>query len=173
MSEGTKRRVVEGYAADKAWSKVLEALRRERILDEKEGLTDTPNNLMFELEDGLIYHKDVRLCLPPTFEKEMFEQCHDKRAHVGYHRTFECITESLYFNKLAKRLRTYLQHCPVCQLLSVKRHKPYGQLQHIDTPQQPYHSIAMDFVVDLPQHKHGYNVLLIMTYKALKKISLI
>ena len=108
-----------------------------------------------------------RLCIPNVLEKEVFELAHDKQHHGGYHRTYDRIAGSVYLRHLAKHLRSYIEHCPDCQLNQTKRHKPYGSLLPIDRPAIPFHTIAMDFIVALPL-ANGFDNLLTITDKFTK-----
>ena len=53
-------------------------------------------------------------------------------------------------------IRNYVSSCKQCARIKNVTHKPYGLLQPLDIPDQPWQSIAMDFIVKLPQ-SHGYN----------------
>ena len=127
----------------------------------------------FVLREGLIYHVNGedrwRLCIPPAMEQEMFEQAHDLSNHGGYHRCHDRLSHTVFIRHLSKNLRTYIAHCPACQLNQTKRHKPYGSLVPITTPAIPFHTIAMDFVVALPATKAGNDCLLTITCKATKR----
>ena len=41
------------------------------------------------------------------------------------------------------------------------RHAPYGMLQSNEVPDQPWKSIAMDFITDLP-NSDGYDTILVV-----------
>lgn len=108
----------------------------------------------FELApDGLLYHiggPHRRLCLPKSVEKDIFHLAHDDNQHSGIHRSYARIAESLYVPRLSRKLRKYIEHCPTCQLVQTKRHRPYGELMPIGIPPKPFHTIAIDFFGSLP-----------------------
>ena len=133
--------------------------------------------LRFKYRNGLIYFtagdgRD-RLCIPALLEQEIFQLAHDQTHHGGFHRTYDRIAPSVYIHQLAKRLRTYISHCPECQLNQTKRHLAYGELSPVVTPAIPFHTIAMDWIVALPVTKAGFNQLLTITCKFTKRILLI
>ena len=131
------------------------------------------SGLAFYMQDELIYYKDVtdraRLCLPNSFEKEIFQLAHDGNSHVGFHRAYQRITETLYMQGLSRRLRLYIAACPLCQLNQTKRHRPYRQLVPIAPPPIPFHTIGIDFIMHLPS-VNGFNTVLSITCKFTKRI---
>ena len=87
-----------------------------------------PRCSKFRLREDLIYYvsgegKD-RLCIPEAMEQEVFRITHNLSSHVGFHRAYDRLVNSVYVRHLAKRLRVYIQHCPECQLHQTKRHSP-------------------------------------------------
>ena len=49
----------------------------------------------------------------------------------------------------------------MCQRSKVVRHAPYGMLKSNEVPDQPWKSIAMDFITDLPD-SDGYDTILVV-----------
>ena len=68
---------------------------------------------------------------------------YDKHVNCGMHL-------GLLQNVLVRRLRQYVAHYPECQVFQIVRHCPYGALNPIVPPPISFHTIAMDFIVDLP-----------------------
>ena len=131
-----------------------------------------PGSTSFSVDDEQLLWMEDRLCIPRALEGDIFEAAHDSQFHVGFNRTYDRINEQYFIRKLAARLRKYLEHCPQCQLLSTKRHAPYGQLHPIQSPPLPFHTITIDFVVALPLSSE-YNSLMSVTCKFTKKVLLI
>ena len=82
--------------------------------------------------------------------QEVFKLAHDDAFHMGYHRTFNTIVEGLYIRWLAHHLKQYIACCPQCRLNQTSRHAPYGNMVAITSPQLPFHTICMDFILALP-----------------------
>ena len=192
MSADFKSRLIAEYAKDPQWSKVLEVIKGvaatiPNTLTNEPGVgnndvgdaTTRRVGLRFKLRDGLIYYTNFddgreRLCIPNALEQEIFELAHDRQHHGGFHRTYDRIVNSLYLRHLTKHLRTYIDHCPECELNQTKRHKPYGSMVPIDRPAIPFHTIAMDFIVALPiTTKDGLDCLLTITDKFSKRVLLV
>jgi Integrase zinc binding domain len=102
----------------------------------------------------------------------VFENAYDRNSHIGFHRVFERISETLYLYHLAKRLRRYIKLCHICVIHQTKRHASYGQMVPIRPPDIPFHTIAIDFIDKLPPQK-GLDALLSVTDKFTKRVLLI
>ena len=59
---------------------------------------------------------------------------------------------------MREAITRYIKNCDVCQRIKATRHAPYGLLQPLEVPQQPWKSIAMDFVTGLPESE-GYDAI--------------
>ena len=106
----------------------------------------------FEFDDELIYHSTNdrrRLCILTFCEAEIFCMNHDDNQHVERHRCYQRIADSLYVFRLSRKLRQYLKHCFSCQLNQTKRHKLYEKLMSIFSISRLFHTIVINFVVDL------------------------
>ena len=43
-----------------------------------------------------------------------------------------------------------MRTCKVCQKMKTPRHHPYGELQSLPIPKQPWESVSMDMIMGLP-----------------------
>jgi Integrase zinc binding domain len=79
-------------------------LQAEQGGNTRDGIPDgTPNGLSSTLQDGFIYTQNteiLRLCLPRSFEKDVFRLAHDELGHLGFHRAYTRITETIYLHRL-------------------------------------------------------------------------
>lgn len=57
--------------------------------------------------------------------------------------------------------------------MQTRRHKPYGDLQPIDGPPAPFHTITIDFILALRTTVEGYNCIMSVTDKYSKRITMI
>lgn len=174
MSDDFKQRLRKAYDSDEQWKRILGILRKD-FTEAASNEVEKPG-IRFKLRNDLVYYVSgdgrERLCIPHSMEKEVFHMAHDLSNHGGFHRTYDRLSSSVYVQQLAKRLRNYIAHCPECQVFQTTRHSPYGSLNPIVTPSIPFHTLAMDFVVELPVID-GHDVLLTMTDKFTKKVLLL
>ena len=53
----------------------------------------------------------------------------------------------------------------MCQRNKAKRHKPFGALQPLPVPEQPWHTVTFDFIVKLPETERGNNSICVFVDK--------
>lgn len=142
--------------------------------DNKDLDADKLHRLRFCMHDGLVYYINLsdgrrRLCILKALAKEVFKLAYDRYHHLGFHRCYERLAQSIYIRNMASRLKRYIKHCPKCILSQTKRHAPYGELQPVETPNVPFHTVTLDFIVALPDI-NGIDSVMTITYKASKKV---
>lgn len=192
MAPKFKKSIMEGYRKEESWSQILALItnktkitvtRKNRAAGEGEVWQEVAkphgSGIDFHYRDGLIYHQEgrdedarERLCLPQALEGEIFSIAHDRSSHAGFHRCYQRIAETLYFLRLAAHLRVYIKKCHACQLNQTRRHLPYGALVPMEPTMLPFHTIAIDFVLALPDCR-GMTCLLTLTDKATKALGLV
>ena len=130
------------------------------------------SGIQFSINDDLIYYIDFvnrkRLCLFKKFEKEIFEQIHDRNHHAEFIKTYEVILINFYFRKLSNRLQRYIAHCRECNLCQIKRHQSYDNLNSIISPSISYYTMSFDFILSL-SFNQKMNAILSTTCKFFKK----
>ncbi|SLM34971.1 transposon tf2-1 polyprotein [Lasallia pustulata] len=177
LTESYRAKLVKAYNEDKQWSKIIGALRKHAESQKKEKEPEPPKNIQFRLIEGLVYYQELdgrrRLCIPKSLEKKVFELAHDDNHHCGFHRAYDAVTSNLYLRKLSKRLKRYIDHCYSCQLNQTKRHATYGSMVPIVMKSLPFRTIAMDFILGLPETEEGFDVALSVTDKCSKRVTLL
>lgn len=206
VSMATLRLLEEGYSKDRHLSLVYDNIRqRMEVQDDYAEKDVEPNAIIsykeFERIDklspdeieyngfqGRMLHGHVllyiidgldrrpRLCIPTSCQKLFFEAAHDQNVHPGFHKAYNVLRQNYYIKNLSCSLRTYIQSCPSCQLNNTLRHKPYGQLQPINTPDYPFQMVTLDLIVKLPESKYGnmsYDTIMTITDKLSKMVTLV
>jgi len=102
----------------------------------------------FLLFDNLIY-------VPESLRTRILELHHDSvsAGHFGIKKTSELISRNFWWPKLFNDVSRFVRSCEICCKNKVPRHKPYGLLSPLSTPNKPWSELSMDFVVDLPKSK--------------------
>ena len=102
----------------------------------------------FLLFDNLIY-------VPKSLRTRVLELHHDSisAGHFGIKKTSELISRNFWWPKLSKDVTNFVRSCEICCRNKIPRHKPYGLLSPLSTPNKPWSDIAMDFIVDLPKSR--------------------
>lgn len=161
-------RFLVGYKKDGHFSKVLDTLRVEENWEDPK----FPQYLLGET--GLIFFEDdlgrTRLCVPEAVRLDIIKEAHDELSEAGhgrYHKTYNRIAAGYYWPRMSRDILRYVRTCDVCQKIKPKRHAPFGLLQPIPIPSQPFEVISMDFIMELPQSGR-FNAILVVVDKLTK-----
>lgn len=149
IDEQLKRQILEGYEQDGKYRKIIAQLKD--ATKRNKGI-----RLPFFLEDELLYRTEAngahKLYIPDNCLKLIFTIAHDEQFHGGNHKTLAAL-EGLAIRRVSKKVKDYIQHCQTCIKNRTTQAKPPGELQPILSPAQPFHTVAMDFIVRLPPTK--------------------
>ncbi|KAJ1601071.1 hypothetical protein NDA14_006730 [Ustilago hordei] len=82
-------------------------------------------------------------------------QCHDgiTAGHVGRDATIKAAQRHYWWPNMTAWIADYVASCPVCARYKAPRHRPYGLLQPLATPDRPWGSISLNFIEGLPPSK--------------------
>lgn len=142
-----RKRLINGYALDEKMSKIIAQLQGREL----KNLSN--RNFRFQLDkEGLLFNTDNmggrRLCIPDPCVQEIFEMVHDKKHHFGIARMAHDLTH-VAIPGLSRKLLAYTKHCPSCLENSTNRQKKLGEARPVESPPQPFHTVAWDFFVAL------------------------
>ncbi len=154
---------LDGYREDSYFQKVLSDLSENTL----------PGNSQFPQysigEHGLIYFKDaddnLRVCVPKSKRNSILSEIHDsitEAAHSGYHRTYNRIAANYYWPRMSREIKEFVTSCDICQKAKPRRHAPFGLLNSIPIPINPFEVISMDFIPELPLSNGFDNILVIV-----------
>jgi hypothetical protein len=75
-------------------------------------------------------------------------------GHIGVENTVAVLQEHFYWSKLSQDVSKYNSSCMTCAItkLAIKKQNMYTPLP---TPNRPWESISMDYMLDLPSTKQG------------------
>ena len=81
----------------------------------------------------------------------MISEHHNKPplGHPGQDKTIEPIQRKYTFLKMREAVEKYIWKCTTCAKNKLARHKPYGEQQQIEAPQQAWQKITMNFITKL------------------------
>ncbi|SPC66394.1 related to pol protein [Ustilago sp. UG-2017b] len=91
-------------------------------------------------------------------------QCHDgiTAGHVGRDATIKAAQRHYWWPSMTAWIADYVASCPVCARYKAPRHRPYGLLQPLATPDRPWGSISLDFIEGLPPSRKYDSILVIV-----------
>jgi hypothetical protein len=130
-------------------------------------------------DKNLIYHvnrstEEKRLCISSDCVLNILIVAHEREQdHSEFEVTFEIISRAWYIRDLIKTLRFYIRNCSQCLQIQIRRHRSWESLQLIHSSSISFHTITMNFVLELFKIKEKIDCVLSMTDKFTKRIMLI
>ena len=118
-------------------------------------LTKSTDSCQFSLYDGRLYFNggnEPRLLVPGKPEQlQLLQLAHDAQSHQGFLKTYLSLRKFAYWPGLAKSVTSYAHYCIPCQKNKPRRHKAFGNLRPIESPNIPFHTLHIDLITDLPE----------------------
>jgi len=118
--------------------------------------------------------------LPEELHEAIIRQHHDDpvHGHPGIQRTMELIRRNYEFKGMKEKTTQFIKKCADCQKNKHSTHAPYGEMQPIALPNEPWTDITMDFVTGLPLSKDptthiAYNAILVIVDRFTKYAEMI
>lgn len=195
MDDTLRQRFADAYKHDKAWNRIINGLatptsvgRKPSVVKDNEDIVSASKpGHAFRLVDHLLYNRDnngrERLVIPRRLIQEILASAHDDKHHFGRDRMAAAL-DGVHMQKKRHKIETYVKKCHQCGAQRKDNQMPLGSLQPIQAPEEPMHTITMDFVVVLPSvslkgtlwHLEGYDTfdaLMPVTCKTSKRSLLI
>ena len=134
--------------------------------------------MSFHLDDELIYYTDSsdychHLCIFKSLEKDIFQMTHNKLHHAGFHQVYNTIVASIFIQNLSKRLIQYIVHCSQYLNYQIIQHCFYRVLQSVIKSSISFHTVIINFIIDLFKTKEEFNIIMTVTCKFSKKVKFI
>ena len=127
----------------------------------------------FKIKNNMIFYNNL-IYVPEKLRLDILMRYHEKPAagHLGIKRTLELITRNFWWPKIHEDVASFVKSCETCARNKFNRHRRYGLLQPLETPDKPWNSIEIDFLCGLPPSK-GYTVIMVVVDRFSKMIHLI
>ncbi len=127
----------------------------------------------FKIQNNMILYNNL-IYIPEKLRLDILIRYHEKPAagHLGIKRTLELITRNFWWPKIKDDVIKFVNSCETCARNKKSRHRKYGFLQPLDTPDRPWKSIEIDFLCGLPNSK-GHTVIMVVVDRFSKMIHLV
>jgi RNase H-like domain found in reverse transcriptase/Integrase zinc binding domain len=115
-------------------------------------------------EDGLLRYDGTRVCIPKgPLRAQILHDHHDTplAGHQGIERTYATIHKLFYWPRMNNDVCDYVKSCDSCQRIKASQQVPAGLLQPLPIPKQPWDQVSMDFIVQLPTTKAGFDAIVV------------
>jgi hypothetical protein len=102
------------------------------------------------------------------------EQHHDMciAGHAGCFKTLELVARNYWWPQMSHYIGPYVKHCNLCNQTQVQRRRPIGELHPSETPEAPWDTIGVNFIVELPE-SHGYDAIMCIVNSLTKRVHFI
>src|SRR5258707_907900 len=151
--------ITTAYAEDDLAKKIREQIKTANQLD---GWSEREGCLLF-CERKYVPNKG-------TLRLHTIRDHHDHptAGHFGETKTTELICRNYHWPGLRCMVGDYIRSCTSCACTKAMRHKPYGLLKQLPIPGQPWESISMDFIEQLPASE-GFTAILVIVDRLTKQ----
>jgi hypothetical protein len=153
--------IKNGYDSDPYFKPILNAL----LHPSEEHLTSAIPSILswYVVDNGLLYYVREpcrrRLCIPNKSEilKHLFFENHDSLsgAHSGCKRLYLRMRDKYFWPGMTKSIQKYTSSCHSCQTNKHETQPKDGILQPLQLAHEPFQSVSMDFIVNLPKTRSG------------------
>ena len=162
--------IKDGYQQDSPLTNFLQ------ICQDPEAEVPEPIRQMtkrFTYRDGLIYRDHDRVVVPnnDTLRLKIMQELHDTPAagHFGFEKTYNLLSREFYWPKMIKNIKDFVASCEICQRFKSGNKLPAGLLQPLPIPSHNWDQIAMDFIVQLPKTKAGWDAIVVFVDRLSKQ----
>ena len=87
---------------------------------------------------------------------------HPTASHFGHNKTLELLRHDYVWPNIRSDCKKYVSQCILCTRNKYLQHCPYSLLQPLPIPEQPWHSISMDFIEQLPSSNSFTSILVVI-----------
>ncbi|TPX54573.1 hypothetical protein PhCBS80983_g05887, partial [Powellomyces hirtus] len=125
--------------------------------------TSKEHTKRFKVHDGILLYDSIVYVPTRDLRLRALEDTHDNQlsGHFGVSKTLELTSRNYWWPQQWKLVKEYVKACDTCAQAKSLRHQPYGLLEPLPVATQPWASISMDFITDLPVVK-GKDAILVV-----------
>jgi transposase InsO family protein len=80
-------------------------------------------------------------------------------GHAGCFKTLKLVSCNYWWPQMSRYIGTYVKTYDLCNQTKVQCRQPIGKLHPSETPEAPWDTISVDFIVELPE-SHGYDTIM-------------
>jgi len=114
-----------------------------------------------ELDGLLMFCRKIYVPQDRDLHRRIVEQHHNSciAGHTGHWKTLELVTCNYWWPQMSHYIGLYVKTCDLCMQTKLQHHKPHGELHLMETPEERWDTITVDFMVELP-NAHGYDTIM-------------
>lgn len=148
-----EKAIIHEYASDPGLGAIYKLLQGQ-IPHEKIRPWMISQKRNFSLEDGLLWYKTTRLCIPNAHNRrsDLIRLFHDSEcsSHPGDTLLKASIRKYYFWPNMYKDISNFVLQCDMCQRGKIRRLTAYGQSEVTPAPIRKMDHVALDFILGLP-----------------------
>ena len=122
--------------------------------------------------DGLYRNAENQIMVPEIkkLRAQLIQEMHATpySGHAGITKTYENIQRNFMWPQMRQEITEHIRCCFECQRNKPSNQKPAGLLQPLPTPTEPWASVSMDFITQLPATVNGYDAIVVFVCRLTK-----
>jgi Integrase zinc binding domain len=124
----------------------------------------------WSLEDGMLYHQDKIYVSNSDLCHRISALCHDSKiaGHAGKWKTLELVSRNYWWSQMSRYISRYVSTCDMCLRTKASCQPPVGELNPLPIPDTPWHTISVDFIVELPESE-GKDAIMVVVNSVTKR----
>ena len=153
-------------------SDLLERIKTESLLDPH--FQDEKATRKYSKSAGYWTYQG-RIVVPASMQTEIIREHHSNvtSGHFSWSRTADLISRQFWWPHMRESVQAFVSSCLSCQRSKSNTNRPHGLLTPLSIPDSRWHTVTMDFIMDLPKSANGNNAIMVMVDKLTKYVHLV
>ena len=121
--------------------------------------------------DGVLYFRGKIYVLDTSdLQRHIVSLCHDAKqsGHPSRWKTLELVSWNYWWPQMSQYIGKYVSTCNLCLRMKAHRHPPVGGLHPLPIPDNPWDTVSMDFIIELPDSA-GHNAVMVVVDSVTKQ----
>ena len=113
-----------------------------------------------------------RIVVPASMHIEIIQEHHSNvvSGHFSWSRTADNISRQFWWPQMRESVQTFIRSC---QRSKSSTKRPFGLMTPLEIPDSRWHTVTMDFIMDLPPSANGNDAILVLVDKLTKYVHLV
>ena len=153
-------------------SDLLSRIKAESLLDPHFQVEKSTRK--YVKQSGYWTYQD-RIIVPASMQTEIIKEHHSNvvSGHFSWSRTLDLIARQFWWPQMRESVQAFVQSCASCQRSKSSNQRPFGLLTPLQIPDSRWHTVTMDFIMDLPMSAGGFNAIMVLVDKLTKYVHLV
>ena len=153
-------------------SDLLARIKEGSLLDPH--FEDSKETRKYTQESGYWTYQG-RIVVPASMQTEIITEHHANvvSGHFSWSRTLDLVSRQFWWPGMRDSIQSFVQSCLSCQKNKASTKRPFGLLKPLEIPDSRWHTVTLDFIMDLPKSADGNNAILVLVDKLTKYVHLV